>query len=110
AVGQMQLRRQHRQQVTDNEEIEEFEDEQRRQQRESHPITPVERRRIEQPQELIGSLSRHRSLPPAPSPVSGFSFVLQRYRLCPRPEIVNRRPGKPGGGLYTRSISLGFLW
>jgi len=74
----MPLRRQHREQVADHEKIEEFEDEQRRQQGERHPVAPVERCRIEQGQEVVGSLSRHLFLPPVPSPVFGVPFVLRR--------------------------------
>jgi hypothetical protein len=55
----MPLRRQHRQQVAHHEKIEEFEHKQCGQQRERHPIAPVEGRAVEQRQKIVGSLFRH---------------------------------------------------
>jgi hypothetical protein len=60
----MPLWRQHRQQVPDDQKVEEFEDEQRRQEDERHPITPIERRSVEQRQEIVRTLPGHRFLPP----------------------------------------------
>ena len=77
AVGQVPLRRQLRQQVSNHEKIEEFDDKQRRQQDERDPVSAVQRRRVEQCQQVVGSLSAHLSLPSVPPPAPA-SFVLQR--------------------------------
>ena len=59
AVSQMPLRCECGEQVSDNEEIEEFEDEQRRQQSKGDPIAPIEWRRVEQRKQVVITLPRH---------------------------------------------------
>ena len=49
------------------EKIEEFEDKQRRQQGKRNPIAPIERRSVEQCQEIVRTLPRHQFPPAAPS-------------------------------------------
>jgi len=58
--------------IADDEEIEEVVDEDRRHQRKGDPIAAVERRAVEQRQQIFGSLSRHPFLPRA---------LLRRPRL-----------------------------